>query len=83
MGRREVNENGTMNAYVIGPDQVQTGDRYGYKIVAVIYNFPFWCCYMGLTDWSDDRVAKEGDTVKKEIAEKLFPSLALERIYND
>ena len=83
MGYREVNKNGTMNPYVVSPYQVQPGDRYGYKIVAVIYPSNQWAAYMGLTHWDDDYVANHGDKIIKDIAEKLFPSISIDRIYNE
>jgi len=74
---RETNSNGTLNAYVVRGIEVEPNDHYGYKIVAVISGEGhFWSAYMGLTDWSDSRVAAEGDKILPAVAEKLFPTLA-------
>jgi hypothetical protein len=72
---REQNENGTLNAYVVGGHEIQPYDNYGYKIIAVIHSKDFWTAYMGLTDWSDYAVASGGDTVSYDIARKLFPTI--------
>lgn len=72
---RFVNENGTLNAYNVRGNEIKVNDRYGYKIIAVIHDEYFWAAYMGLTDWSDDRVAREGDKVSYEIAALLFPTI--------
>jgi len=80
---RETNPNGTLNSYVVKPDETKAHDRYGYKMIAVIYEEPFWCCYIGLTHWSDQYTADHGDKVKKHIAEEMFPSIALGRVYNE
>jgi hypothetical protein len=69
-------EDGTLNAYVIEPSEIQEGDRFGYKVIA----FPFvgwngWGAYRGPTTWSDERVAESGDAVSQHIAELLFPAL--------
>jgi hypothetical protein len=72
---KEMNENGTLNAYVVCGNEVREGDHYGYKIIAVIQSKFFWCAYMGLTDWSDHTVANQGDTVPYEVAKKLFSTI--------
>jgi hypothetical protein len=40
--------------------------------VAVIGYAHDWAAYQGLTDWSDDRVAMEGDKLSQAAAEALF-----------
>jgi hypothetical protein len=65
---------GTLNPYVVKPQEVQDRDRYGYKIIAVISG-PFWCAYRGGTGWDDEKVASEGDAIREEVAKALFPSL--------
>lgn len=70
-------EPGTLNAYVVSPAEVQDGDVYGYKVVAVVHvGFPAWSVYRGPTTWSDARVAAEGDIIGEEAASLLFPALA-------
>ena len=77
---RYLNSEGTLNAYNISPSEVQYGDRYGYKLVAVI-DGDFWTVFMGLTDWSDQKVAEEGEPVSEEVAIALFQSLQYNRKY--
>lgn len=72
---RYINENGTLNAYNICGDEIKPNDRYGYKIIAVVYDESFWAAYMGLTDWDDERVACEGDKISYEIAKRLFSTI--------
>jgi hypothetical protein len=72
---REANENGTLNAYIVRGDEVQTGDWFGYKIIAVVQSEYFWAAYMGLAHWSDSQTAHSGDKVSHEIAAKLFPTI--------
>jgi hypothetical protein len=72
---RTTNSNGTLLAYSVNGGEVQPGDRYGYKIVAVVYSKNFWAAYKGLTDWDDERVADEGDKILHEVAALLFPTI--------
>ena len=72
---REINENGTINAYIISGDEVKPNDRYGYKIVAVVYGKHFWAAYKGLTHWSDERCASDGDKVLYDIASRIFSTI--------
>jgi len=44
----------------------------GFKIIAVIGYNNDWCAYRGLTDWSDERCAAQGDKISKDAAEALF-----------
>jgi hypothetical protein len=73
---RIVNAEGTLNAYNICGDEIHADDRYGYKVIAVIYFNKMWRAYRGLTDWSDERVAAEGDEISVTVAEQLFPTIA-------
>jgi hypothetical protein len=77
-------EEGTLNAYMVRGNEVQPGDRYGYKIVAVINEgWNGWAAYRGPTTWSDEKVAANGDAISKEAAEALFSTLAATgRIYS-
>lgn len=72
---REANTNGTLNAYVANGIDVQSGDRFGYKIVAIVYSEHFWAAYRGLTDWSDSRCADSGDKISYDVARELFPTI--------
>jgi len=70
-------ELGTLNAYCIRPDEVQPGDRYGYKVVVVVDNYvPQWCAYKGPTSWTDEKVSEYGDALTEKEACVLFPSIA-------
>jgi hypothetical protein len=73
---RRANENGTLNSYLIEPDEIEADDRYGYKVVAVIHADDCWGVYRGLTDWTDATVAIAGDGVSFEVARLLFPTIA-------
>jgi hypothetical protein len=73
---RETNENGTLNPYVVHGGEIRTGDFFGYKVIAVVHDQYFWAAYRGLTDWSDERVAAEGDKISYEVACSLFPTIA-------
>jgi hypothetical protein len=72
---RDANENGTLNAYEICGYEMLPNDRYGYKIIAVVYDDQHWCAFRGLTDWSDEKVASQGDYIPSEVAQDLFPTL--------
>jgi hypothetical protein len=54
------------------PANLNTGDRLGFKIIAVIGGMGDWAAYAGPTNWSDDKVSKVGDKISKEAAEELF-----------
>ena len=77
-------EEGTLNPYEVQGDEVQEGDRYGYKLIAVIHvGWSGWAVYRGPTAWSDEHVAENGDCVSEEAAKALFPTLAaLHRVYS-
>lgn len=69
-------EDGTLNAYQISGAEVKKGDRFGYKVIAVVDPVYGWAVYRGPTGWSDERVAAEGDKVSNDVAVSLFPTLA-------
>ena len=77
---RNVNSQGSLNAYMISPVEIEAGDRYAYKLVAVIDEH-FWTVFKGLSDWTDQDVADGGDSVSEEVATALFPSLSYDRTY--
>jgi hypothetical protein len=77
----------TLNPVAVRPYELKTGDRLGYKIIAVIHyakdGSGFWAAYKGLTDWDDD-VARGGDKLSQEVAEMLFSApVRLGLTYND
>jgi hypothetical protein len=70
-------EQGTLNAYQVRPDEVKGGDRFGYKVVAVVDEYvPIWRAYFGPSSWTDDHVARNGDALTEAQAFALFPALA-------
>lgn len=77
-------EEGTLNAHMVRGDEIAGGDRYGYKVVAVIHEgWNGWAVYSGPTSWSDKQVAENGDAVREEAARALFPTLAATgRVYS-
>ena len=72
---RKYNEFGTLNSFKICGNELEAGDIFGYKIIAVVYDGR-WMAYRGLTHLSDDEIAQSGEEVSFEIAEYLFPTLA-------
>lgn len=82
---RDFFSTGTLNHYMIEPAEIQEGDKFGLKIVACIWQgWNGWCAFYGPPDWSDQRVAAEGDELPKKIAVALFPTLAtLKRVYSN
>jgi hypothetical protein len=51
-------------------------DTIAVKIVAVIGFGRSWAAYAGLSTWTDEQVASEGDKIRQEAAEALFPTVA-------
>jgi len=72
---RNQNTNGTLNPYTAGGADIQPGDHFGYKVIAVIHSEHFWTAYLGLTDWSDVQIASNGDTLSHKTAALLFPTI--------
>ncbi len=73
---RDYNSSSTLNPYTIRPTEIESQDRLGYKVVAVVFDNGYWCAYKGLTDWTDLYTQKHGDAVSYEVARLLFPALA-------
>ena len=70
-------ETGTLNPYVIQPNEIQSGYRLGYKVVAVaLIGWNGWAAYRGPTGWSDQQVAENGDALSQSEAEAIFPAMA-------
>lgn len=60
------------NFLTTSPSDIQPGDCFGFKIVAVAgYDYD-WAAYIGLTDWEDEQVVRQGDKLLEEQAEPLF-----------
>jgi hypothetical protein len=63
----------TINPVTVKPHELKPDDMLGFKIIAVIgASGKDWAAYRGLTNWDDERVAREGDKVDQEVAEGLF-----------
>jgi hypothetical protein len=63
----------TINPVNVEPRNLKAGDVLGFKVVAVIgYGRHDWAAYRGLTSWTDEEVASNGDKISKEAAEALF-----------
>lgn len=66
----------TLNAYVIQGDEVQPGDRFGYKVILTVdAHVKQFRAYMGGTDWSDSHVRSNGDSVNEIVVKALFPTV--------
>ena len=61
----------TLNPVTAIPNDLKLGDKLGFKIIAVIAHGS-WAAYRGLTHWSDERVASEGDKISEDAARALF-----------
>ncbi len=70
------NTQGTLNSRQITGNEVRPNDRFGYKIIAVIYSDGRWCAYRGFTEQTDDEIAAFGDEVLESVARSLFPTIA-------
>ncbi len=64
------------------PDDVQDGDAFAIKVVAVVGFANDWTAYQGPSDWTDDQVAEGGNKVLAEAAKILFyPCATSGRVY--
>ena len=54
---------------------IHPGVGIGFKIVPVIGQDNDWAAYQGLLNWTDERVALDGDKLSQAQAEALFPIL--------
>lgn len=62
-----------LNPYTTRPSNLKPGDKLCYVVVAVVGDASDWAAYAGLSDWSPERVANNGDKIDQEAAERLFP----------
>lgn len=60
----------------VRPVDLVPNDAIAVKVVAVIGYGGEWAAYMGLTSWTDDETAQQGDKILEEAAELLFPQIA-------
>jgi len=54
------------------PGDVEDGDCFAVKIVAVVGYADDWAAYRGPSDWSDELVTDSGDKLLQGAAEPLF-----------
>ncbi len=54
------------------PCDVESGDAFAVKVVAVVGHGDDWSAFVGPTDWPDEKVARQGDGLLREQAEPLF-----------
>ena len=54
------------------PSDVEPGDAFAIKIVAVAGHADDWAAYIGPSEWTAGRVAEQGDKLSPEQAEPLF-----------
>jgi hypothetical protein len=64
----------TLSSYTITGAEIQDGDIYGYKIIAVIHG-DSWAAYRGSTADKDEDIACNGDKIPYVAAQVLFPTL--------
>jgi hypothetical protein len=67
--------------YNMRADAFVPNDTVTVKIVAVIGHGEQWAAYLGLSDWTDDKVARDGDKLLAIAAEALFPTIAARFVY--
>ena len=60
------------NLIMTSPSDVEQGDAFAIKVVAVAGYANDWAAYIGPSDWSDERVAEMGDKLFPEQAGPLF-----------
>ena len=60
------------NMLTVSPSDVCDGDCFALNVVAVAGYNNDWAAYWGPSSWSDERVAQEGDKLRREVAEPLF-----------
>lgn len=65
------------NKVTVSPSDVQDGDAFPVKIVAVAIFANEWAAYVGPSDWSDLRVADAGNKIGAKTAKALFYVLAM------
>ena len=69
-------EEDTLNAYVIQPDEIQPGDRFGYKVILVVdKHIKMFRAYYGGTEKTDNQIQSNGDSVSEDVVKVLFPTI--------
>lgn len=62
-------------ALQLKPSDVQPGDAFPIKVVAVVGHADDWAAYYGPTNWSDELIATSGDKLSAAQAKPLFYAL--------
>jgi hypothetical protein len=62
----------SVNPITVIPARLKPGDILAFRVVAVIGNNKDWAAYRGYSEWTDEEIARNGDTISKEAAEQLF-----------
>ncbi len=65
------------NKTSVSPSDVQDGDAFPIKVVAVAGFAGDWAAYVGPSDWPDLRVADAGTKIGDKTAKALFYILAM------
>ena len=60
------------NPITTSPSDVEPGDVFGFKVVAVVGYADDWAAYIGPLGWSNEDVAERGDKLSPEQADPLF-----------
>lgn len=60
------------NHYTTNPSDVESGDAFAIKVVAIAGYNNDWAAYVGPTDWPDEEVARHGDKLLAKQALPLF-----------
>lgn len=63
-----------VNKATVNSDQIDDRTAAAIKIVAWAGGGGDWAAYLGPSDWSDQKVAEEGDKITRAAAESLFPA---------
>ncbi len=62
---------------MVSPGDVQDGDAFAIKIVAIAGTGGDWAAYVGMSHLTDDEVARSGDKIDAKAAKELFYVLAM------
>ena len=73
------------NKYTTNPSDVKPLDAFAIKVMAWVHvTGQSWAAYYGPSDWSDERIAEQGDELPEKIARGIFHVLnPLDMLYGD
>lgn len=60
------------NPLTTAPIDVEPGDAFAFKVVAVVSDIGTWTAYRGPSDWSDEKVAAQGSLLLRSQVHLLF-----------